>query len=170
MNGTYINNDHVDSIWRLSNQYDQELYNYDYDNYYNNINNIINGIINNVMNNNMNDMTNRVNVADEEIANAYEYLHEPMDIDEEPEDAIRDEVMGGEIPELDRPTCDPIDNERLLHELAHDCSICYRPMELVNLTITRCGHFFHASCLNTSMEYTPNCPYCRTQLRAIDID
>ena len=62
-------------------------------------------------------------------------------------------------------TCEPISPETL-----GICPICYNQMVMANLTITRCGHCFHASCLNTAFERHGNCPCCRTQLlRSLDI-
>ena len=49
-----------------------------------------------------------------------------------------------------------------------DCSICLnaldseRPLEL---TETRCGHVYHASCLKTWLRVQTTCPCCRTTLR-----
>jgi len=37
-------------------------------------------------------------------------------------------------------------------------------MEMINVTIARCGHPFHASCLFKALELKTDCPMCRTQL------
>lgn len=68
------------------------------------------------------------------------------------------------------PTREPLDQETFCQEIGTACSICYRDMELINLTVTRCGHTFHASCLFQSFEYSPMCPICRTQLVLPNLD
>jgi hypothetical protein len=45
-----------------------------------------------------------------------------------------------------------------------ECPICYECIEMVNVTIARCGHTFHASCLFKALELKTDCPMCRTQL------
>jgi hypothetical protein len=44
------------------------------------------------------------------------------------------------------------------------CSICYEEIKMVNVTVTRCGHAFHSSCIFNSLNYNAQCPLCRTQL------
>lgn len=44
------------------------------------------------------------------------------------------------------------------------CSICYENISMVNITVTRCGHTFHSSCIFNSLDYGEHCPMCRTQL------
>ena len=61
--------------------------------------------------------------------------------------------------------CVPISQETF-----GDCSICYKQMIMANLTITRCGHAFHASCLNTALGVRCTCPLCRTQLVIEELD
>lgn len=46
----------------------------------------------------------------------------------------------------------------------NECPICYENMEMINVTIARCGHTFHASCLFKALELKTDCPMCRTQL------
>ena len=46
----------------------------------------------------------------------------------------------------------------------NECPICYENMEMINVTIARCGHPFHASCLFKALELKTDCPMCRTQL------
>jgi len=68
------------------------------------------------------------------------------------------------IPPMCIPTREPLNIETIAAPLG-DCSICYRPMLLIDLTITRCGHIFHASCLcESTANYSPTCPHCRVQL------
>lgn len=46
------------------------------------------------------------------------------------------------------------------------CSIClenYRPQELVR-SIPRCGHYFHAHCIQEWLIKSTTCPVCRTVL------
>ena len=46
-----------------------------------------------------------------------------------------------------------------------ECPICYEQLEMVNLTISRCGHSFHSSCVFSSLELSSDsCPLCRIQL------
>ena len=46
----------------------------------------------------------------------------------------------------------------------NECPICYECIEMVNVTIARCGHTFHASCLFKALELKTDCPMCRLQL------
>ena len=46
----------------------------------------------------------------------------------------------------------------------NECPICYEKMEMINVTIARCGHTFHASCLFRALELKTDCPMCRIQL------
>lgn len=45
-----------------------------------------------------------------------------------------------------------------------ECPICYEQLNMINVTITRCGHAMHSSCIFTSLESADCCPMCRTQL------
>jgi len=49
-------------------------------------------------------------------------------------------------------------------EIYNECSICYETIEKFNVSITRCGHTFHTSCLLTSSSIKNQCPYCRAIL------
>ena len=63
-------------------------------------------------------------------------------------------------------TCQPINNETF-----GECPICYEQLNMINITVTRCGHTMHSSCIFTALETTDNCPMCRTQLcREIEND
>ena len=44
------------------------------------------------------------------------------------------------------------------------CAICFEDIKTVNMTVTRCGHVFHASCMFEAIVKNENCPLCRTQL------
>lgn len=56
--------------------------------------------------------------------------------------------------------CNPITDQTF-----GDCPVCYNLLEMRNLTITRCGHVFHASCLFDSLKRKNKCPMCRGNLR-----
>jgi hypothetical protein len=45
-----------------------------------------------------------------------------------------------------------------------DCSICLDPLKDNGITISRCKHGFHASCLATWCEQSSSCPFCRQQI------
>ena len=45
-----------------------------------------------------------------------------------------------------------------------DCPICMDPLQMVDFTVTKCGHSFHASCLLRSVEDSSDCPLCRKEL------
>ena len=49
-----------------------------------------------------------------------------------------------------------------------ECPICYDELNMINITVTRCGHIMHSSCIFTSLETYPSCPMCRTQLMRDD--
>ena len=45
-----------------------------------------------------------------------------------------------------------------------ECAICYEQIDMVNVTITTCGHAFHSSCAFKALENNDCCPMCRHQL------
>jgi Zinc finger, C3HC4 type (RING finger) len=45
-----------------------------------------------------------------------------------------------------------------------ECPICMDTLEMVNFTVTKCGHSFHATCLFRSVEDSSDCPLCRKRL------
>ena len=45
-----------------------------------------------------------------------------------------------------------------------ECPICYDQLSMINLTITRCGHAMHSSCMFMALEKADCCPMCRTQV------
>jgi len=133
----------------------------------------------------LNSLRNTVNIPFEQLTDQWELYFNTMN--EELQNIINNQVIlpvavdqGEEEPEpepepapaqpveyidpMSLPTRDPLDQETLMNELATECTICYRPMGLNNITITRCSHTFHASCLYRSLDYSDNCPICRTQL------
>ena len=46
----------------------------------------------------------------------------------------------------------------------NECPICYECIDMIYVTIARCGHTFHASCLFKALELKTDCPMCRIQL------
>jgi len=50
------------------------------------------------------------------------------------------------------------------------CAICYEELSMVNITVTRCGHTFHSSCVFNALEYGEHCPMCRTQLIELRVE
>ena len=50
------------------------------------------------------------------------------------------------------------------------CAICYEDLSMVNITVTRCGHTFHSSCVFNALEYGEHCPMCRTQLIELRVE
>jgi len=64
----------------------------------------------------------------------------------------------------DQGVIEPLDQETLDMLLEEDCGICYCRMQLIDLTITKCRHVFHSSCLYRAFENSRTCPYCRTNL------
>jgi hypothetical protein len=51
-----------------------------------------------------------------------------------------------------------------------ECAICYEQIEMVNVTVTTCGHTFHSSCAFKALENNDCCPMCRHQLLAEPVD
>ena len=153
-----ISNEQIQQIRDINSQFSDDAYFYNYETYFNSVTNviesIINGHINNIAvpNNNMANNNYLGNVLEEG------GVDEPMDILDN--DIYEEDI----IPPMAHPLCEPLGIDRLINEITHDCSICFLPMELVNLTITRCGHVFHASCLNQALDYNTTCPQCRSQL------
>lgn len=60
--------------------------------------------------------------------------------------------------------------ERNLNTITkRECGICYEPIEMGNLGITKCGHHSCYECLIKTHESTNKCPYCRRILYINDI-
>jgi hypothetical protein len=51
-----------------------------------------------------------------------------------------------------------------------ECAICYEQIEMVNVTVTTCGHAFHSSCAFKALENNDCCPMCRHQLLDAPMD
>jgi Ring finger domain len=47
-----------------------------------------------------------------------------------------------------------------------ECPICYEDLKMIDITITKCGHTFHSSCMFRALEQNLDCPMCRCQLLA----
>jgi len=65
-------------------------------------------------------------------------------------------------------TADPI--FPLPNGVVLECPICFDSIEMINMTVTRCGHTFHASCAFNAVERNICCPMCRTQLMNFEED
>ena len=46
-----------------------------------------------------------------------------------------------------------------------DCIMCCEPIKLEDSKSLRCGHRFHAGCLQTWLQRKPTCPMCREDAR-----
>ena len=51
-----------------------------------------------------------------------------------------------------------------------ECPICYESIDMVNITITTCGHVFHSYCMFKSLAKSTCCPLCRHPLIEEDED
>jgi hypothetical protein len=51
-----------------------------------------------------------------------------------------------------------------------ECSICLSNLTYTNFTSTKCGHWFHSSCIFQNMVQRVECPLCRTELAEISDD
>jgi hypothetical protein len=51
-----------------------------------------------------------------------------------------------------------------------ECSICLSNLTHANFTSTKCGHWFHSSCIFQNMVQRVECPLCRTELAEISDD
>ena len=50
--------------------------------------------------------------------------------------------------------------------MEHMCSICLDRLFSVNtdVSVTQCGHLFHKTCQESSLEINRNCPICKTRI------
>jgi hypothetical protein len=115
------------------------------------------------------------------------YIHEPIIINGDPvvlrnnlsdvfnaseEEDEEEEIYGESQIQIQNvgsqnaePTRQPLTMEDLVEQLAEPCPVCWDDMAIINLTVTRCGHVFHTSCLFQSFsvrERRLECPLCRT--------
>lgn len=77
-----------------------------------------------------------------------------------------EQVQEDQVEEQEKKPCDI--HESIANPLGSqtfgECPVCYEEMTMINVTITRCGHVMHSSCIFTALEAAPCCPMCRTQL------
>jgi hypothetical protein len=111
-----------------------------------------------------------------------EDLDEDLDEDHQAEDEGDDEIVympraqeEAEAEEEDEDeevvVCPPCNLHEVLakplftppNELG-ECPICYENQEMVNVSVTRCGHVLHTSCLLMATWRSNDCPMCRTVL------
>jgi len=48
-----------------------------------------------------------------------------------------------------------------------ECPICFEDLKMIDFTVTKCGHTFHASCVFKALENNLDCPMCRCQLMSL---
>ena len=46
-----------------------------------------------------------------------------------------------------------------------DCIICYSDFAAKKVSVTKCAHLYHTSCLETWLKHGDVCPVCRTPLK-----
>lgn len=80
--------------------------------------------------------------------------HLELNLDEEEEEKEKECCCN-----IHEPTAKPINDQTF-----GECPICYEEINMINMTVTRCGHVMHSSCVFTALEAAPCCPMCRTQL------
>jgi hypothetical protein len=82
-------------------------------------------------------------------------------LQEDQEEDVQEESIYGVIAIREHKVllCTPISTD-----VFGDCPVCYELMVAADLTITRCGHIFHASCMFDAINRKKNCPLCRTVL------
>ena len=80
------------------------------------------------------------------------------------EDAVTDEDVP-ETPKVDLgiPIANPI-FALPCNANIEPCSICLENIDMVNITVTTCGHTFHSHCVFQSLMNNLSCPLCRHEL------
>ena len=61
-----------------------------------------------------------------------------------------------------------VERKLCVHEkcaLGETCSICLTDDKSGDGLKMKCGHVFHANCINTWLERSDNCPMCRKQIK-----
>jgi hypothetical protein len=101
------------------------------------------------------------NLLDEIRANRLEEAEVSAVLDDEESIWTDDEGEEEQEEEDEGPMCQPIFTAPIP---LGECPICMDALEMVNITVTKCGHSFHASCLLRSVEDSSDCPMCRRQL------
>jgi hypothetical protein len=91
-----------------------------------------------------------------------------MDFGDDESEAWAEEEEQGEEPEkpkvdVSKPLVEPLFALPCGFAFS-ECAICYEPIEMVNVTVTTCGHVFHASCAFKALDRADCCPMCRHQL------
>jgi hypothetical protein len=91
-----------------------------------------------------------------------------MDFGDDESEAWAEEEEQGEEPEkpkvdVSKPLVEPLFALPCGFTFS-ECAICYEPIEMVNVTVTTCGHVFHASCAFKALDRADCCPMCRHQL------
>jgi len=83
----------------------------------------------------------------------------------EAESEAEEEVVVEEKPKIDvsKPLVEPLFALPCGFQFP-ECAICYEQIEMVNVTVTTCGHAFHSSCAFKALENNDCCPMCRHQL------
>ncbi len=66
----------------------------------------------------------------------------------------------------DSPKCKEKKGNNDLAKSSIFCSICFQELQdaAMDLTVTRCNHYFCTSCLLKNMKYNNKCPLCRVEL------
>lgn len=83
-------------------------------------------------------------------------------VEDQVSEQVEDQVVLEEQKEkcnIHEPTANPLSDQTF-----GECPVCYEELNMINVTITRCGHVMHSSCIFTALEAAPCCPMCRTQL------
>lgn len=102
--------------------------------------------------------------------NLEQELEEQIQIEEQQEQQRVDENEEKEKEKKDFTTCigKPIFALPCNIKL-ENCSICLDDiLEMVNITVTTCGHTFHSSCMFESIKKSACCPLCRHELLEYD--
>ena len=104
-------------------------------------------------------------------------LNDDDDDDDDDESLNDDEILiNGQVYKKNcKPNCDCSELTAdpifpLPNGVALECPICFDSVEMINMTVTRCGHTFHASCAFNAVERNICCPMCRTQLMNFEED
>jgi hypothetical protein len=93
---------------------------------------------------------------------------EAAEEDEAEDEGVKNEV---EVPKVDvsKPLVEPLFALPCGFEFS-ECAICFEKIDMVNVTVTTCGHAFHSSCAFKALENNDCCPMCRHQLLDAPMD
>jgi hypothetical protein len=94
------------------------------------------------------------------------YLSRAHEGDEEGDSDFQEDEEGEEAEGEEEVECNihEIIGKPISDAVLGECPICYEEITMINATITRCGHVMHSSCIFMSLETSPCCPMCRTQI------